>query len=330
MPEPLFCPICFSKNDSTADYCAFCQTPLRQRRFADVHTTARVASDLTPPATNFPCQERMIAVPRLGFSLLMMHQAEPVIVGPGEAHVLGRFDTGSEETPGLIDLTDYGAMELGVSRRHAEIRYTGGAFVISDLDSTNGTWLNQTRLTPGVSHILQSNDQIVLGKLILWICLDDGEAAPALDRARFSLRGAAAPTGLAVAALQAEVLPYLEALTAVQQLLDQWGSRPPQSPILHELTVKETAVITVELSGISQAVQAVQRHLAPWRARHPDLVGAALEEFSFLLEAEFEEMAAAILDDHAPNLPADQIAAATLALRPWLEQLAAHPMRIED
>jgi phosphoserine phosphatase RsbU/P len=48
----------------------------------------------------------------------------------------------------------------GVSRRHAEIRKVGFAFVIVDLDSRNKTLVNDIELKGGVEHPLKENDRI--------------------------------------------------------------------------------------------------------------------------------------------------------------------------
>lgn len=332
MSEPLFCPKCFSKNEPSAEYCTFCQTPLRQR-FANVHTTARVSGDATVPELIAPCKEWETAVPHLGFALLIMSQPNPVVVERGAIHVLGRFDGDPVEVEtDLIDLSDYGAVELGVSRRHAEISYTGEAFVLRDLDSTNGTWLNQMRLTPNAHYVLQSNDQIILGRLVMWVCLGDEQTAPPPAQARFVLQAPAPlpgkPPGMSLEMLQAEVLPYLEALTAVQRMLDELGQRPLQPAILYRVGVGETAVVTLEAAGLSDALQAVRTHLTPWRTHHRDLIGAPLDEFSFLLEAEIVELVTALLADHAPHLSPERIQDAAITLRPWLEQLAAHPLTL--
>src|SRR5690349_469004 len=48
----------------------------------------------------------------------------------------------------------------GVSRRHAEIRKVGDAFLLTDLNSLNKTHVNNTALTSGVAHTLNENDLI--------------------------------------------------------------------------------------------------------------------------------------------------------------------------
>jgi S1-C subfamily serine protease len=51
--------------------------------------------------------------------------------------------------------------DLDVSARHATITFEGGFFILRDLDSTNGTFVNGSRLT--AEHLLANDDVIQLG-----------------------------------------------------------------------------------------------------------------------------------------------------------------------
>jgi serine phosphatase RsbU (regulator of sigma subunit) len=53
----------------------------------------------------------------------------------------------------------------GLSREHLAIERQGEGWVVRDLGSTNGTWVNGTRITEPVR--LRSNDQITAGQLVL-------------------------------------------------------------------------------------------------------------------------------------------------------------------
>lgn len=64
-----------------------------------------------------------------------------------------------------IDLTDYGAADCGVSRQHALLRPTKDSLHLIDLDSTNGTFRNGTRLRSGSAESLKDNDLISFGTL---------------------------------------------------------------------------------------------------------------------------------------------------------------------
>jgi pSer/pThr/pTyr-binding forkhead associated (FHA) protein len=50
---------------------------------------------------------------------------------------------------------------LGVSKQHAKISKQDGAYVIEDLNSTNGTFINNKRVAKA---ILNDNDEVHIGK----------------------------------------------------------------------------------------------------------------------------------------------------------------------
>jgi NADPH-dependent 2,4-dienoyl-CoA reductase/sulfur reductase-like enzyme len=55
-----------------------------------------------------------------------------------------------------------------VSRRHAEITYANGHFLLRDLGSKNGTFLNGNRLEPHNMHILNPHDQVRFGTVMVY------------------------------------------------------------------------------------------------------------------------------------------------------------------
>lgn len=80
---------------------------------------------------------------------------------------IGRWDADNGIFPD-VDL-DAHDPEAKVSRRHARIRRDeSGRFMIEDLGSTNGTFVNRgRRLIPGNPHILNDSDEIIVGKTFL-------------------------------------------------------------------------------------------------------------------------------------------------------------------
>lgn len=52
-----------------------------------------------------------------------------------------------------------------VSRRHAEIAYANGQYALRDLGSSNGTFVNDTRLEPKSVHILTQDERVRFGKV---------------------------------------------------------------------------------------------------------------------------------------------------------------------
>src|SRR5512139_2116054 len=94
--------------------------------------------------------------------------AEPVTIRPTSEYLIGRQDASSGIAPDL-DLTDFGALEKGVSRLHAALRRGEDVLSIVDLDSANGTYLNGQRLAAHQPRLLRDGDEIRLGKLVLHI-----------------------------------------------------------------------------------------------------------------------------------------------------------------
>ncbi len=78
--------------------------------------------------------------------------------------VLGRSDPTSAFRPDL-DFGPYGAMRHGVSRRHALVRPGDNQLYLIDQNSTNGTWVNGQRLSPGRDFPLSDGDTVELGAL---------------------------------------------------------------------------------------------------------------------------------------------------------------------
>jgi len=78
-----------------------------------------------------------------------------------EMVILGRNST-SQNVKNDIDLSDLDIKKI-ISRRHAMVKRQNNEFVLSDLGSRNGTFLNGNRLSTSQPHILISGDVIEFG-----------------------------------------------------------------------------------------------------------------------------------------------------------------------
>ncbi len=84
----------------------------------------------------------------------------------GSECTIGRWDADNGIFPD-VDL-DAHDQEAKVSRRHARIRLMDGRYMIEDLGSTNGTYVNRgRRLLPGNPHILNDGDEVIVGKTFM-------------------------------------------------------------------------------------------------------------------------------------------------------------------
>lgn len=88
--------------------------------------------------------------------------------------LLGRLDAAHGIFP-EVDLAADGGLEHGISRRHARIYMRESHCFIEDLDSTNGTFLNDERLTPYLPYRFNNGDTLFLGTLQLKISIHSAE-----------------------------------------------------------------------------------------------------------------------------------------------------------
>jgi hypothetical protein len=81
----------------------------------------------------------------------------PLYEGP---NFIGRAD----EKPVDIDLDDQEPPDrVWSSRQHAVVTFEGGKLLVEDLNSSNGTFVNRTRIYPGQKRELAVNDVIQIG-----------------------------------------------------------------------------------------------------------------------------------------------------------------------
>lgn len=89
----------------------------------------------------------------------------------GSESMIGRWDADGGIFPD-VDL-DQDDPEAKVSRRHARIQFLNNQFLIEDLGSTNGTFINRgPRLLPGNKQPLNHGDEIIVGKTFLKFVLN--------------------------------------------------------------------------------------------------------------------------------------------------------------
>ncbi len=70
--------------------------------------------------------------------------------------------------------------DASVSSHHAEIRKTGAGYVLKDLGSTNGTFINGEPLSG--EHTLEAGDRVVFGKIEASYATEESERSKPLPR----------------------------------------------------------------------------------------------------------------------------------------------------
>jgi hypothetical protein len=93
---------------------------------------------------------------------------QPLRVMVQERVVLGRAHPPSDIMPD-VDLTPFGAHLKGVSREHVAIIFRDHMLLVEDLRSMNGSLLNGWVLMPHEPRVLRDDDQLILGRLVLFV-----------------------------------------------------------------------------------------------------------------------------------------------------------------
>lgn len=104
-------------------------------------------------------------------SLHLINSGHILPLGDKREFTLGRASENQPIMPD-IDLTPYKAYANGVSRIHAVIKRKDNQVSVMDLDSSNGTYMNNERLKPNVETPIDNNDILSLGKLKIQLLLN--------------------------------------------------------------------------------------------------------------------------------------------------------------
>jgi hypothetical protein len=157
----MYCPSCGTYNPEGNDFCTGCGAALGKRTSSTEGTTLGLPVvedeveeevEVSPPREDLEAGRAVLVIkkgPDAGMSFTMDR----------ETITIGRHP---ESDIFLDDIT--------VSRRHAEIKRSGGSYTITDMGSLNGTYLNRERIE---SCPLKNGDEIQIGKYrMLFFCKD--------------------------------------------------------------------------------------------------------------------------------------------------------------
>jgi FHA domain len=128
-------------------------------------TTADLASTL--PQLAEPSKKRRARAPTTT-TLCFEVGGLPLTFSIVEKVIVGRCaSSGCDDV--TVDLSGFGAYEMGVSRRHVRIGRRGTLVYAADIGSRNGTWLNGQQLLVYGERLLHNGDDLRLSHLSLHV-----------------------------------------------------------------------------------------------------------------------------------------------------------------
>jgi len=166
----IVCPSCQHEN---IDGTVFCRDCGMQISGIDPLITQNISEEQLPDTSvNL---KRTTALPKdfdAWASIHLVNSGQILPLAERTEFTLGRVSEAQPIMPD-IDLTPYQAYASGVSRLHAVIKREREQVFVTDLGSSNGTYLNGKRLPPNTNQALNHGDMLSLGKLKIQILLEN-------------------------------------------------------------------------------------------------------------------------------------------------------------
>jgi pSer/pThr/pTyr-binding forkhead associated (FHA) protein len=149
----VFCNNCGHRNPGNSNFCSSCGSPLDVR--GEDHTiTLSPVEEPTDPSEDISVG--LDDIPEGGGVLLVKRGP-----GAGSRYVLENEVT----TAGRHPESDIFLDDVTVSRRHAEVARTANGYVVRDVGSLNGTYLNRERIERDMP--LANGDEVQVGRFKL-------------------------------------------------------------------------------------------------------------------------------------------------------------------
>lgn len=146
MPQ---CSHCHSEQADGAVFCTSCGMSLIAQQPVEREVVLHAPHHPTP----------------IGATLTVLTTGHCLKLKTAQEWIVGRKDNQRDIYPDL-DLGGDGGLDAGVSRRHARIIADGSGYLVEDLASANGTFLNGVRLQIQCPVPLNSGDELRLGTLV--------------------------------------------------------------------------------------------------------------------------------------------------------------------
>ncbi len=154
-----FCTQCGHENPDQARFCSQCGSKMQPERPADTTTTISFGSSSEADADRVDAPE-LSAADAAAIEALPPGSALLVVQRGPSAGSRFLLDT-DEVTAGRHPDSEIFLDDVTVSRRHAVFRRTSDGYLVADVGSLNGTYVNRDRID---EVLLSGGDEVQIGK----------------------------------------------------------------------------------------------------------------------------------------------------------------------
>lgn len=169
MSQTVACPKCSTDNPLHSKFCIQCGMWIAD--LTEGHntmagtTTINVRANLAEALDEMALTQSSIELAANEVALVISSSAQVIKINYRQPIILGRQSLPTGPDAVFINLNDYQGYALGVSRKHAQIEKLEDQYLLMDLGSSNGTFLNSHRLTPYKQYVISHGDRILIGQL---------------------------------------------------------------------------------------------------------------------------------------------------------------------
>ncbi len=149
------CNECGFENPEGARFCSSCGVPIGMTSSADDPTALHTSIIVPDGSFDLPSVEDL---PPNALATLVIRQ------GPKKGSRIALEGGGQDVTIGRHPESSIFLDDVTVSRRHAVVQPVDGGFLVRDVGSLNGTYVNQERVE---EQILNNGDELQVGKFKL-------------------------------------------------------------------------------------------------------------------------------------------------------------------
>ena len=202
-----------------------------------------------------------------------------------------------------------------VSRRHATLEPTGDGYVIRDLGSANGTYVNRERLTAQEPRLLKDGDEVLVGSARLAF----HEGTPEERGATSAASAAAAPAfSLVVTAGENDAAVVKSVLDASLSMIDLRAEERKSSQAMADAVKRLQAMVKISnslgnLTDLGQVLERIMDSLF-------DVFPRADRACVLLLEPNGTELRPAVSRTRRPDADAQQFAVSRTIIETVIEQ----------